>query len=638
MDVIKKINRARTIFEILPQLTVDDLERAIEVAAESYNNSDISLISDSEYDLLVEKLKLLNPKSNVLKNIGAPTRGNKVELPYWMGSMNKIKSEEKLIKKWTDTYKGPYLVSEKLDGISCLLVYEDGVISIYTRGNGTVGQDISHLVDLVNMSTDGLYDQKEKIAIRGELIMRKDIFEKYSKIMSNARNMVAGLVNSKIASINKKQAANVDFVTYEVIEPQLKPSDQMKMLKKWGTNVVYWDIYEHIDTQILDSVLQKRKKKSPYEIDGIIVTENIKRQRNRSGNPPYSFAYKGLSQTANVKVLEVVWRPSKDGVIVPIIYFEKVRLSQADLKRTLGFNAKFIVDNKIGPGAIITVIRSGDVIPYIMGIVKPAKKPALPENFEYEWSKSGVDIILKHPEKNEDVIIQRLTKFMRNIGAENISEGIITRLVREGYTNIPKLISITVDELLDIDGFQEVLAEKIYNNIQEALNNLNMLTLMVASNAFGRGFGERKIEKILTEYPNIVDEYNENDRKKWEDKIISLEGFDRTTAESFLDNLPYFKKFYRLIKKNINVKPYKSKIKKNGIFKDQTIVFSGFRNKDWAKFIKNEGGKVGGSVSKNTSILVLNDGEDSSTTKAIKAKQLGVTTINKSQFAKKYKI
>lgn len=635
MDIIKKINKASTIWQILPELSSDDLEKVIILSAESYHNSDISLISDEVYDTLMDRLKELNPKSKVFKQIGAPIKGKKVELPFWMGSMDKIKGDEKLVDKWTKTHKGPYVISDKLDGISCLLTMINDKISLYTRGDGLVGQNISHLLDLVNMSIDEL--PNSKIAIRGELIMTKDNFEKYVDETSNARNMVAGVVNSKPTSVNKKYAKDIDFIAYEVVEPFDKSSEQMKLLKKWGLNVVYYDIYDDINVDILTNILQKRKKKSIYEIDGIIVTDNNKHTRNKSGNPMYSFAFKGTTPTADTKVIEVIWKPSKDGFLVPRIHFEKVRLSQADLEYTTGFNARYIVDNNIGPGAVIKVVRSGDVIPYIMDVVKPAKKPSLPDDLDYEWDENHVNIILKNADDNETVIIQRLTKFLRYIGVDNMSEGLVTRLVKNGLNTIPKVISLTINDLLEMDGFQKTLATKLYNNLQLALDNLNILTLMAGSNVFGRGFGERKIKKILDCYPDIIDTYSKKTHSEWKNKLLDLEGFDDITVNQFLEALPDFLTFYKNIRKIVNIKPHINKVKKNGLFVDEIVVFTGFRNKDWQKFIEGEGGKVSGSVSKNSTLVVFNDGEESSS-KYQTAKKLGIKTIAKSLFAKKYKI
>lgn len=637
MDLIAKINNAKSIYQILPILTVKNLETILDIAADSYYNTGQTLITDAAYDILIDRLRMLSPKSKIFSKTGADVKGKKVKLPVWMGSMNKIKTEEKLIDKWTSTFKGPYNISDKLDGISCLLTYKpSGTFNMYTRGNGEHGQDISHLLKLVNMSVDD-FQSDTKVVIRGELIMPKETFKKYSKKMSNARNMVAGVVNSKKESVNVTYARDVDFVTYEIVEPaDLKPSAQLSMLKKWGLLTVYSDIYNDIDLKILDNALQSRKKKSIYEIDGLIIADNKPHKRNLSGNPEYAFAYKGLTETAETKVIEVLWKPSKDGVIVPRIHFKKVRLSQADLEYTTGFNAKYIWDNNIGPGAVITIVRSGDVIPYIMNVVKPAAKPQMP-NENYTWDKNEVNIILDDADDNETVKIQRLTKFARYIDVENLSEGLITKLVKAGYDTIAKLITLTVDDLLSLEGFQKTLATKIYQNLQVALQNVNMLVLMAASNEFGRGFGERKIKKILDVYPNIVNEYTKKTRSKWEDKLLLLEGFDTITVDHFLDAMPDFQDFYEEVSDLIDIKLYKSVVKTDGMFSGQTVVFTGFRNKDWQKFIESENGKVSGSVSKNTTLLVYNDGEESSA-KYIGAKKLGIKTMTKTEFGKKYKV
>lgn len=637
MDVIKKINAAKTIWHILPYLTIDDLERAIETSAQSYYNTNTSLLSDETYDVLVSKLKKMHPKSIVLKKVGAPVRGPKVMLPVWMGSMDKIKTDEKMIDKWAKTYRGGYIISDKLDGISCLLTMVGQKLSLYTRGNGQYGQLVTHLASMVNMHTKNLLKLKQKIYIRGELIMPKDKFRKYSKIMSNARNMVAGIVNSKKDSINRQHASDVDFVAYEIIEPRLKPSDQMSMLKEWDLLTVEYDSYPTIDLDILQEVLKDRKKSSIYEIDGIIVTDDHMYTRNESGNPPYSFAFKGITETADVKVIEVLWKPSKDGILVPRIHYEKVRLSQANLSHAMGFNAKFIVENKIGPGAIITIVRSGDTIPYVMEVVSMAKKPDLPTQYDYIWDDNQVNIILKNASDNETVIIRRLTKFMRNIGVENMSEKLVGRLVANKFDTIPKIMKMTVDDFLTIEGFQEKLGNKLFNNLQKSLSKLNILTLMVASNIFGRGFGPKRIKKILDSNPKIVHEYSKKTHNEWKKRLLELEGFDDITVNDFLAGLPEFQEFYHVVQKIVNIKPYNSPAKKGGLFAAQNVVFTGFRNKDWEKFIEDEGGKVSSSVSTKTNLLVFNDG-DTSSSKYTKAVSLGVETMPKSEFGKKFKL
>lgn len=186
MEKINKINE--NLYEILPTLNVLELEKIIKMSSDSYYNLGISLIDDNKYDILLERLKEINPKSVLLKEIGAPVKGKKVKLPYWMGSMDKITNSEKQINKWISKYNGDYVISNKLDGISCLLV-KDGNIKLYTRGNGSEGQNITHLLNMININTDKIEDGS---ALRGELIMTIKNFKKYSKLMSNARNMVGG--------------------------------------------------------------------------------------------------------------------------------------------------------------------------------------------------------------------------------------------------------------------------------------------------------------------------------------------------------------------------------------------------------------------------------------------------------------
>lgn len=638
MDIIKRINKSKSIWEILRELDVDELEEILKLSSDSYYNSGISLISDTNYDVLSDRLKELNPKSSFFKKVGAPVRGKKVKLKHELPSMDKIKTEEELQKR-IKGYNGQFLVMAKLDGVSGMET--DNAEKLFTRGDGIEGQDITHLTKMIKMFDDGGIPEKyikkyDDIDARGELIIEKEVFDKkYSQTMANARNMVAGIVNSKPESINKKHANDVDYVVYEIIEPsKIIPSDQLKLAEKMEFNVVKWDILDTVNIGILDALLKKWKKNYKYEIDGLIVMEDQVHVRPKIGNPKYAFAYKGKTETAITKVTKVVWKPSKDGYIIPTIHYKPVQLSGATLQKTLGFNARFIKKNKIGKGAEILMIRSGDTIPYIKDVVTPAPKADFPD-YDYTWDKTKVNIIIVNASENQEVIIRRLTKFVTNIGVDNMSKGIITRLVEAGYDTIPKIITIKKSNLLKIDGIKETLADKLITNLHNSLDKLDLLTLMVASNCFGRGFGERQLKKILNVYPDIVDKYNETKRNSWTKKLIELDGFDIISVDKFLNSLPAFQEFYELVIKIRPIGPYVNTTKTSGIFTGETIAFTGFREPTWKKYVETEGGKVTESVSGNTTLVVYNDGEEFSA-KYLKAKKLGIKMMPKSKFGSKY--
>ena len=149
----------------------------------AFFNTSSTLVSDDMYDLVKDYLKKLDPKNPYFKRVGADEE-TKVKLPFWMGSLDKIKDDEKAINSWKKKYDGSSIISDKLDGISCLFYKNDDDIKIYTRGNGSEGQDISHLRNYITFPniTD------KKFAIRGELIISRTNWEKIKDIGSNARN------------------------------------------------------------------------------------------------------------------------------------------------------------------------------------------------------------------------------------------------------------------------------------------------------------------------------------------------------------------------------------------------------------------------------------------------------------------
>ena len=168
-----------------------------------------------------------------------------------------------LLPKWKHKYHGPYVLSAKLDGISGMYSTEHGTKKLYTRGNGREGQDISYMIPYLKLP------EQENITIRGELIMTKKTFdEKYKTTAANARNLVAGIANRK--KITPDEIRNIDFVAYEVIEPRMKPSQQMDFLEKHNVITVIHKTVEDVTNELLSEILIRWRDLYAYEIDGII--------------------------------------------------------------------------------------------------------------------------------------------------------------------------------------------------------------------------------------------------------------------------------------------------------------------------------------------------------------------------------
>jgi len=625
---------------VLSNLTEKELAEMVVLTNELYRNLE-PILTDNQFDILEDFIRNKFPDNNVIKQIGAPipVGKNKATLPYEMWSMDKIKPDTKALDNWKAKFTGPYVLSCKLDGVSGLYTTEGDEPKLYTRGDGKVGQDVSHLIPYLRLPSkkDANGAGGKGFVIRGEFIIPKMIFEnKYKKDFANARNLVSGIVNQK--TIDEK-AKDIHFVAYEVIVPTMKPSDQFDFLKKLDIEIV---LFEKVDgsneltNELLSNLLVDWRKNYVYEIDGVIVIDD-KIYPRKSGNPDHAFAFKMVlsDQVAESKVVDVLWSPSKDGYLKPRVQIEPIKLGGVTIEYATGFNGAFIKDNNIGVGTVVEIIRSGDVIPYIRKVVVPAEEAKMP-SVPYKWNDTHVDIMLENALSDETVKEKNITGFFRGIGVEGLSSGNITRIIKAGYDSVPKILNMTVDELKSVEGFQLKTANKIHDGIKEKIAAASLVTLMSATNIFGRGFSEKRIELIMDAYPNAFNN-GISDAEKIK-KIAEIKGMAMKTAEAFvakiddfLDFLMETDMFYKL---NANKKKNKEEQIEANVehpLNGKTIVMTGFRNKELEAKLKSIGAKIGTSVSKNTFLVIAKD-KDDETGKVLEAKKLGVNVLSLAEF------
>lgn len=591
----------------LDSLGEAQLSKIILVANDYYYNGTNVLLTDNQYDIVKEYIELKFPKNQVLKKIGAPASGkNKVLLPYEMPSMDKIKPDSNALVNWCSKYKGPYMLSCKLDGVSGLYSTEGGVPKLYTRGDGKVGQDISHLLPIFNLP------QEPNIVVRGEFIIPKKVFDtKYKTEFANPRNLVSGIINSKHVDAKAK---DLHFVTYEVVSPPMEPSQQLLVLKVLKHQTVCNKLLTGLSNITLSELLQDWRKTYEYEIDGVIVTDN-KIYPRKTGNPDHAFAFKMVltEQIAEVKVVDVIWSASKDGYLKPRVRIEPVKLGGVTIEYATGFNGKFIQENGIGIGAIIEIIRSGDVIPYIKSVTIAADKAKMPE-VPYTWTSTGVDIVLENIQDDITVREKNITAFFVSLKIEGLSSGNVKRIMNAGFDTVPKILKMKKTDFAMAEGFKDKMIEKVFTGIQEKVANASLLEIMVASNLLGRGLGERKIRPILEKYPNIVTSCETTGKKM--SMLQSVDGIGIENSKNFVSNIPGFIEFLKecdlLGKLNapaVAVVPAKPSTITTPL-SGKKIVMTKIRDKDIIEYLKTAGGSLEDNIKKDTFALVVKSQDD----------------------------
>jgi DNA ligase (NAD+) len=345
-----------------------------------------------------------------------------------MGSLEKIKPNTGSLEAWLKKFKGPYVISDKLDGISAQIHNDKGEYKMYTRGEGddegNIGEDISYLLKHINVGE--LKNLPKDASIRGELIIKRKNFEKikvkYNGKYKNIRNTVTGIKNSKTVDGELIELANfVDFVAYNVIHPNMNQTNQMEQLEEWDINIVEYKVVKKLDEKTLEDYLKDRRKNSPYDVDGIVCFDSSKEHKLIPGNPEYGFAFKMVldDQFTIATIKRIIWEPTMDSYLKPVVEINPVDLVGTTVTFATAHNAKMVYDNKLGKGARIKIIRSGDVIPYIMEVVEKAKKPDMPD-IPYVWNETEVDILIDYDEEIDEEILDKvkvklLTHFFKKL-------------------------------------------------------------------------------------------------------------------------------------------------------------------------------------------------------------------------------
>lgn len=618
-------------YAILEKLSIKEIAQLLKQANHAYHQEGRPLFPDDTYEIIQAYLANLVPDHPLVQTdiIGSMPKKDKVKLPIFMGSLDKIKDDPVLLDRWKSKYQGEYVISDKLDGISCLVMQTKSQTILYSRGNGIYGQNISHLLKYIQGIPTDIPDG---CTVRGELVITKKDWEKIKDKRTNPRNTVAGLANSK--KPEKDIAQLVNFIAYECIQPLYKPSVGLSWMKKQGFNIVHNNIIKTLTTDKLSTFLIDRRKNSDFEVDGIVIAHNEIHEAPEDGNPEYAFAFKSVltSEKAEVIVKDVIWNISKNALLKPVVLFDTVFIGGAHIKKATAHNASMIEKNNIGPGSRIVVIRSGDVIPYILEVLGPSSsgKPSFPSQIEYpwKWNDNHVELVLENPHMAEDYKIRQLENYANVLGIKGLGAKIIKKLYDIGIDSVKKLVNVTKIDLYKAT-YSSTLTMKIYKNLQAIYNKSTCVEFMAASNIFGGGFGKKKFQLVTEAFPDILSR-----KPPSLAELLNTKGIGERFARQFLEHLPDFYDFIEEVGLPCRSTLVPIEPTQDGFMSlyGKTIVFTGFRSKELEEYIIKHGGKVSSSVSKTTNIVVAKSVDDNSI-KSETAKELEIPLMSQKVFS-----
>jgi len=632
-----------------------NLLELLQKADQSYYNEDGSYMTDDTYDELRRNFKHLHPDHPYNKQVGADIRTGKEKLPKPMPSLNQIEIGD--IEKWAMQLNAmsEFLVTMKLDGASALLEYQDGYfVRAFSRGDGDMGADITrHVKQIPGVPKILKGGEQETLHIRCEIIisipnwvkMQEDGIVRGSngQPYKNARNAASGMMNA--TSNTPKAYQYLSCIAYECLDlvtPENTKYRELHQLQEYG-----FEVTECYPTWTRNMVSDNRlaiaidgfRQSNTYELDGTVVYVNDLSYRDGDTpgeNPASAIKYKVASahNTALAEVIDVQWNISKHGAYKPRVNINPTDLVGVTIQWATGFNAQFIVDNKIGPGALIRITRSGDVIPFIQKVVKPATDPIkLPQ--PGKWNATGVDWVtsiqdlLADEGADNDILVleikkQQLLDFFVTIGVDGLREGTITQLMQANIVNLVDIIKLPLnmwERLIGANG------NKIHASLHAVLHDIEPWKLMGGFHSFGKGVGVRKFKalfKALGKFahtPSVA-------------QIVGVEGFEETTAHKIVNGMHEFRIFLQDIEGQYSFAEVKAAGTK---FAGKQIVMTGFRDPDLETLIESEGGKVGSSVSSKTSVVIAKNPSDTST-KLKKARDNGIPVLSLDQFKSQYQL
>lgn len=610
-------------------------------------------VSDQTYDRWEEELKKLSPQHPVLAMVGdlPASTSRKSEHATPMLSLEKTYVHADLVS-WVADHA--VVGTLKIDGNSLSLIYEHGrLILAKTRGNGRVGEDVTDKARWVP-NIPGQLSRDISVEIRGELVCRAHAFATLSAEMealglerpTNPRNIVAGLLGRKT---HYELSHHFYFIAFDVVLPG---QVQGKALFTDEIGKFSWLAAEGFVTPLpkllktahaVENYLAEVKEHmdngedAEFALDGAVFTYNNIHQQEElaytSHHPRFKLAFKWQGDTATSKIVQIDWATSRLGIVTPVAVIEPVYLSGAEITNITLHNADHVRSYNLKSGDTIRIVRSGEVIPKFLEVVEAGKG-------DYVWPKKcpscgttleNDDIRLTCP-NNQACPAQLLGGILNWIVSaeiEDLSEKRLSQMIEAGLVaSAPDLYKLTVEDLLKLPATKDKMANKLFDHIQKS-KKLPLARFLTGLGIEGTGL--TTWEKIIEHKPSL-----ESIQAMSEEDLVAIDGFAEKSAASIVAGLSTQKNLIKGLLK-VGVEPtLPAATSKDGPLVGMTFVITGalsIPRGDMEKLIKAAGGKLGSSVSANTTAVITNE-SDTTSSKMKKARALDIPIWDEAKIRK----
>lgn len=646
---------------------INEIKNILISANDAYRNG-APVMSDSQFDALEEELRILDPLNDwFAKGVNDATpKKRKVKLKYPMMSLNKHKTIDSLLS-WASNYpNATFIITPKFDGLS---VGIKGNVS-WTRGDGTIGQDCTkQLMHTIKPNVN------EHTVVRGEIIFTNKNWDKFKELNPEAvssRNSATGLINGDFDVNRLHEYGLLTVMPYEITNCDFSKESQLRSLM---SDVYYkvFNINQLNDDFLLNLYLTW---KNEYPIDGLVIDVNESQYRHgteANGNPSYSVAYKSpkFSESAIGVIKEIELNVNRYGIVTPVVILEEpIFLSGAQISRVSAINMNYVMLWGIVPGEKIQIIRSGEVIPKIIGVgnvIIPFRETYdKVGNYLADYNENTTKRLFEMKETNvkfPDYLkvcphcgtplqmlineiaewcemycpnekcygrnIETAIKFFTIAQIDGFGDKKITQIANDFIDgNIPiffKMLDVNVDYLLSLEGWAETSANAFINECEKIKTQLPFTRFLHATGWFG-DLGEKTLQKII-------------DADGWEaplEELIKIEGVQTKTAMTFCAGKKTYEDYKDIIEYMFKFAYIKtSDIVKEGKLSGLNVCMTGFRDKMLASQIAENGGNVLDSLTKYVNCLITKD-KNSTSSKIVKARKMGIEVVDIQEFKTKY--